>query len=180
MTMINLDIEISPTDSDDIEAEDTFNENSSLIVYSGEIQNGLDSDLINFICSNAKIEADIIHLLLCTPGGDPDCAYLIARKLNRLFKEFNIIVNGYCKSAGTLLALGSNRLIITDEAEFGPLDVQIFSPDEFMKRSSGLTITQATKWINNQVFESFEEFFLSLRTPHSLILSWEKLIMDRA
>ncbi len=151
---------------DDIQNEDDlelFKDGSELILYSGEILTGIDRVILDYVCTNIDLTSNDLCLILCTPGGDADSAYLTARKLNRLYENFSILVNGYCKSAGTLLALGANELFVTDEAEFGPLDVQIFSPDEFMKRSSGLTITQASKWVNNQIFEAFEDFFLELR-----------------
>lgn len=46
-------------------------------------------------------------LILTTYGGDPDGAYMIARFLQRAYKKFTLYVCGFCKSAGTLIALGS-------------------------------------------------------------------------
>jgi len=133
-----------------------------IILLSGELEPGLERSAYDYIAGEKQY--DQLLLILTTPGGSADTAYAIARKLNRLYDKFSILVNGYCKSAGTLLALGANELIVTNDAEFGPLDVQLFSPDEFLKRSSGMTITQAMKWVNEQAFEAFEQIFLNLRS----------------
>lgn len=65
-------------------------------LFSGDLDGGLDRPLIDWIQSKKK--SDIICLILTTPGGSADSAYSIARKLNRLYKQFGVLVNGYCKS----------------------------------------------------------------------------------
>ena len=146
---------------EEIQAE-TVPEGADVILFSGKLLPKIDKDIVNFVVD--IYENKKLYFILCTSGGSADSAYLIARKLDSIFDDFIILVNGECKSAGTLLALGANELIVTSDAEFGPLDVQIFSPDEFVKRSSGLTITQAMQWINEQAVDTFEEIFLSLRS----------------
>lgn len=49
-------------------------------------------------------------LVLTTSGGDADAAYLMARYLRRFYEKVTICVFGYCKSAGTLLALGAHEV----------------------------------------------------------------------
>lgn len=50
-----------------------------------------------------------------------------------------------------------------DRAEFGPLDVQMHKPDEFMQRISGLDITKALAAISDSAWESFQDFFIQVR-----------------
>lgn len=52
---------------------------------------------------------------------------------------------------------------MNSEGEFGPLDVQLFRPDEFLQRTSGLTISQSLSYIGNKAFETFENMFLDIR-----------------
>ena len=61
-------------------------------------------------------------LVLTTDGGDAHAAYIIARYLRRNYEKLTICVFGYCKSAGTLLALGAHELVIGERGELGPLD----------------------------------------------------------
>ncbi len=44
--------------------------------------------------------------------------------------KFYLFVNGMCKSAGTLIAIGADVYLLTERAEFGPIDTQIRKPDE--------------------------------------------------
>ena len=61
------------------------------------------------------------------------------------------------------MALGANSLIMSDGAEFGPLDVQISKQDEFEERISGLTPMQAFSYLRSEVYESYEHFFTKIR-----------------
>ena len=162
MEFVDINIETLPEGVEKVDDLMAFKNDTDLILFSGELSLGIDRMILKYL-SEKPSDNEKVCLILCTPGGDADSAYLIARKLDRRYNNFCILVNGYCKSAGTLLALGANELIVTEDAEFGPLDVQLFGPDEFMKRSSGLTINQAVQWINTQAFEAFEAFFLELR-----------------
>jgi len=84
-----------------------------------------------------------ILLILVTYGGDPDAAYLIAKCLQTYYKKFMFFVSGYCKSAGTLVAIGAHELIFSAYGELGPLDVQIWKKDEWDEQESGWAITVA-------------------------------------
>ena len=64
-------------------------------------------------------------LILTTLGGYAEPAYLIADIFQRKYEKFYVYNPYYCKSAGTLLCLGANKLIMGVFAEIGPLDVQI-------------------------------------------------------
>lgn len=161
--MQTTEIEMKIT-TENQEEEDFVNKavkNHDYFMYSGEITHYMDEYLEAFVSKHKK--CDNVCLILSTPGGDADGAYKAARRLNRIYKKFTVLVNGYCKSAGTLFAIGSNELIVTPNCEFGPLDVQLFAPDEFMKRSSGMAITQAMEWIDERSLASFEKIFLNIR-----------------
>ena len=71
---------------------------------------------------------NILDVLLQTPGGDIDAAYAILKLLRNSAKVINIIVPLYAKSAGTLICLGGDSLLMTSLSELGPLDTQI--PEE--------------------------------------------------
>lgn len=108
---------------------------------------------------NKKPEASLI---LVTEGGDPHAAYRIIRCLQENYKYLRIFVSGYCKSAGTLIAIGSDELVFGPHGELGPLDVQLGKPDELFARASGLDTLQAFNAIGAIAFELFEEIMLSL------------------
>ena len=88
-------------------------------LYNGDLERGRDFDFINLVRDEQK--SDKCILILVTAGGDPDAAYKIARYLqNSLCQSFSVLVSGYCKSAGTLLAIGAGELIFTSYGELGP------------------------------------------------------------
>ncbi len=103
-------------------------------------------------------------LLLTTLGGDADVAYGMARCLQRKYENgrFVVFVSETCKSAGTLLTIGANELIMTDHSDLGPLDVQLGKPDELGEVISGLTPVQALKFLSDETFKLFEYYFLEL------------------
>jgi hypothetical protein len=70
-----------------------------------------------------------VGLLIESPGGDPDTAYRVGRLLQRRSNnQLTVIIPQYAKSAATLLALSASKLIMSENAELGPLDVQLFDP----------------------------------------------------
>lgn len=71
-----------------------------------------------------------IDFLLNTPGGDVGAADKIARILRRRVGShgtLRVIVPDYAKSAGTLIALGADTIVMSDSSELGPIDPQIIS-----------------------------------------------------
>ncbi len=71
-------------------------------------------------------------------------------------------VDSFCKSAGTLIAIGSDEIIMSDYAEFGPLDVQLQEKDEVNRYSSGLNINEAMLNIRQDSMQFFINILLNL------------------
>jgi hypothetical protein len=94
-------------------------------VARGEIDR---DDIVSFVdlLHNLRPNEDL-DLLLHTPGGDIDAA----EKLMSLVHDtvgtamLRVIIPDYAKSAGTLMALGSHRIVMSDTSELGPIDPQI-------------------------------------------------------
>jgi len=147
-----------PRDPIDIVTEQA---NADIFLFSSGISYASGEALIDAV--SKKRNRENVILILSTYGGDPDAAYRIARFLQDHYKRFTLHVYGFCKSAGTLLALGANDIVMGDRAEFGPLDVQLHKPDEFMHRVSGLDITKALASISDSAWEAFQNCFLSVR-----------------
>src|SRR5918912_3662355 len=101
-------------------------------------------------------------LILTTNGGTADAAYRIVRYLKRTYKQFTLYVFGPCKSAGTLIALGADEIVMSCWGEFGPLDVQLLRRDDLAFRNSGLDIAEALKSVGDHAFMIFEKQFLEI------------------
>lgn len=169
MDCIGIELAYKVSSPEDAELAKTWNPDTDLLIYSGEISDATDHTLINIL--ETKCTGKRVFLLLTTPGGDADAAYRLARycQLNR--EHFTVGVFGVCKSAGTLLALGAHELVVAKRGELGPLDVQTFRPDEFMQMSSGLTISQALDYLTEKVFESWESIFLQIRAKSQGVIT---------
>jgi Serine dehydrogenase proteinase len=126
------------------------------------------------------VSPDVL-LLLTTFGGDAHVAYRIARCLQKNYSrnhptkpgsgEVLIYVDSECASAGTLVSLAADKLIISDHAELGPLDVQIRKPDEVGDWTSGLTPIQALKYLGEESMNLFSSHFYRLRFSRTLRFS---------
>lgn len=132
-----------------------------IFLYSGDLTRAGSQLFVDLLEREAK--RDNILLVLSTFGGDADAAYIIARHIKRTYGKFVLCVFGYCKSAGTLLALGADEIVMEGRGEFGPLDVQLTKADEIVFRSSGLDIFTALDSINGQAFSVFEKQFLEIK-----------------
>lgn len=135
---------------------------ADVLVYEGGVDVTLDSLMIE-ACRERDRRKNVL-LMIHTHGGSADVAYGIARCLQRNYERFIIYLNGCCKSAGTLIAIGADELVIPDHGELGPLDVQLAKPDEFGEASSGLTLPNALNTLKPQAFDLWEYFFLQIRS----------------
>lgn len=152
-----------------METVSTWKPDTDIFVYSGDITPNLDRTLRNIL--DEKREHKNVALHLTTYGGDPDAAYKIARYLLCNYDTFTLYVTSDCKSAGTLLALGATEIVMARSGELGPLDVQLFRPDEFLHRSSGLAISQALHSLTSQAYEVWETMFLSIRAKSGGVIT---------
>lgn len=66
-----------------------------------------------------------IDLLLQTPGGDIDAAEKLVYMLRERANSLRVIVTDRAKSAGTLIALASDCILMSATSELGPIDPQI-------------------------------------------------------
>lgn len=140
-----------------------------VVIYSGPISPYLDRNLGTLMHGISK-KSNVL-LLLTTLGGDADAAYRTAKLLRRRYGRYALGVLGECKSAGTLIALGANSIVMSESGELGPLDVQVFSPDEFVQQTSGMTISQALSFLSSSAFDTFEEMFLAIRRKSGGIIT---------
>ena len=158
---------------------------TDLYCYFGSIRRPFDDYVIEEIRTRQKHKHML--LFLTTTGGNPDAAYRISRCIQREYelekespgkksrerttREFYVFVDSLCVSAGTLLALGATKLILSDFCELGPLDIQLRKPDEPHERDSGLTPTQALESLERKSKSLFKAHFKQLRNDPDLSLT---------
>ena len=161
---------------------------SDIYAYFGDIVRGEDAYMIKR-CQEDRLRKNAV-LLLTTYGGDPNTAYRIARCFQDAYKtreirkngdtgdvvskkegKFTIVVQGVCKSAGTIICLGADEICMSANAELGPIDVQLRKQDEVGERTSGLTPIQAIQFLETQSVALFKRHFRELRFSDDLSFS---------
>lgn len=128
-------------------------------------------------------------LIIDTFGGSAEVAYRMGRAVQRAYRtkadtgddrgKFIIYVHEVCKSAGTILSLAADTIIMSQFAELGPIDVQLRKDDEIGERTSGLTPHQALETLQVESGSHFLRFFRELRFGSELGFS-TKLSADIA
>lgn len=69
-----------------------------------------------------------ISLILYTPGGSTAAAWRIVNLLRTFCDDLEVIVPSKALSAGTLISLGANRIVMTKQASLGPIDPSLNGP----------------------------------------------------
>ena len=102
-------------------------------------------------------------LILGTFGGDPDAGYRIARALMHHYGDhFYVLVPHFCKSAGTLICIGANTLLLANRSELGPLDIQLRKQDELFQQNSGLDIVRGIALVTENALDNFRDYLLEI------------------
>ena len=141
--------------------------NSDVYLYYGGISRVGYHHLSNLLEAHASKKAKCA-LILVTSGGDPAAGYRIARSLRHHYDSVDVIIPDLCKSAGTLVCIGADRLIFGDRGELGPLDMQISKPDELFESMSGLDLIQALAALEGRVLSSFRNYLMDIRNGSGL------------
>lgn len=144
---------------------DDYYSDRDIWILSSAISRELYIDVSN-ILENKQDKKPKCTLFLTTYGGDPDAAFRIARAFKYYYPDasaFKIVICGYCKSAGTLIAIGADELAIGNMGELGPLDVQVYKSDEFIDRVSGLEIKESLDVLYKHAHNIFKECLVDIK-----------------
>ncbi len=153
---------------------------ADVLAYIGYLIEPEDDKFILQCRTRSKKRKNLL-LILSTPGGSADCAYRTARCIHRSYKvnaenppdrgTFYLYVHDICKSAGTLLALGASTLIMSQESQLGPIDVQLLKEEEVGERRSGLTPRVALETLAMEAGRAFNRLFRYMRFDSRMQLS---------
>jgi len=108
--------------------------NAHLLCYVGGLAAEISrNDTAGFVDMLYPVPQGVaIDLLLHTPGGNIDAAEKLIMLLRAKVGDagmIRVIVPDFAKSAGTLLALGANKIVMSDSSELGTIDPQIWLKD---------------------------------------------------
>lgn len=106
---------------------------SKLICYVAGVRAPVDrEDVISFVDLLHTVSiGEPIDLLLQTGGGNIDAAEKLVTMMRKKTgsARLRIIVPDYAKSAGTLMVLGADSVVMSDTSELGPIDPQVERSD---------------------------------------------------
>jgi hypothetical protein len=130
-------------------------------LFSGAMQGRLADRFIETL-RNVPKKRKNVALVLTTDGGSADSAYHMTRCLKRYYDKFILYVFGYCKSAGTLVAIGADEIVMSEFGQFGPLDVQLSDKNELFGQTPALDVSQSIATLSNTAFEFFTDHFFGM------------------
>lgn len=143
-----------------------------IVIINTGMDVGVDLDLRDQVHA-IENRSDRVVAVLVTEGGLADVAFRCARILQANYKNVTICIPGWCKSAGTLFALGANELLIGDRGELGPLDVQIAVRDEIGDRNSGLILQSALESMQEESFKLFEAHMMNIKARSGNLVTFK-------
>jgi hypothetical protein len=109
-----------------------------------------------------KTKVQKISLYLYTRGGSTLAAWSIISLVRQYCKELEIIVPSKAHSAGTLMCLGSSRIVMTKQSTLGPIDPNINTPlNPPIPNMPGQTIPVSVEAINGYIELVKKEFKIS-------------------
>ena len=99
----------------------THRQHPCLLFVSRSIQH---ADVLAVRTALGDEAGDHLDLIVSSPGGDIEAAYLVVRELRRRFQKLVVFIPFRAKSAATLVCLAADALILGSLGELGPLDMQ--------------------------------------------------------
>ena len=83
------------------------------------------TDLLPLTDQLANLNSKDIDIIIETPGGSGETAEDIVKLLRRKYEHLGVIVPGMAKSAGTLIAMAADEILMEPMSALGPIDAQI-------------------------------------------------------
>lgn len=149
--------------------EQPENSEFDVITYTGIVNRDGYHKLCELLRNYKSPSATKAYFIPITVGGDPNAGYRITRAIGHIYSDdIRALVPDVCKSAGTLMCIGANEIVICDKGELGPLDIQISKKDELFELTSGLDITQAIVAIQNASMQTFRDILFELKLEGGL------------
>lgn len=94
------------------------------------LETKISSDVLHFVVDHLDSigVTERISLLLYTRGGDTLAAWGLANLLRLFCDELEVIIPSRAHSAGTLISLAADTIVMTKQAALGPIDPSVTTP----------------------------------------------------
>jgi len=83
------------------------------------------SDRVPIIDQISNLEGEKIDIILETPGGYAEIVEDIIKQIRNKFSEVTMIVPGHAKSAGTIMVMAGDEILMEPASALGPIDAQM-------------------------------------------------------
>ena len=126
-----------------------------LLFVSGSL---VHRDVLTIREALGTMRGDHLHMIVASPGGRSEAAYLVTRELRRRFAHLTAYVPFQAKSAATLLCLAADELVLGDLGELGPLDTQYEEKQkaDYPVNTSQLVPGAALRQLQHEVLELYD------------------------
>jgi hypothetical protein len=143
------------------------------------IKGGITSEVLEQVKARVLTSkrSEILYMVVDTYGGSAEAGYRIMRLLTHQYKDIYFIVPDKAMSAGTLMALGSNKIYMYFSSSLGPLDLQREHPSDgsFVStidiRDTWTTLSSIASAISRRAFN--ESLRNGLKTIEAAQLSYD-------
>ena len=133
--------------------------NADVFVYHGEMLSGVENEtkrLIEELAHDAD-KHEALYVILTTPGGSLTPVQRMVDIFRHFYKEVNFIIPDYAYSAGTILCMSGDNILMNYYSVLGPIDPQVQNKDgnlvaalgyldkinELLQKAKDNTLTQA-------------------------------------
>lgn len=82
-------------------------------------------DRVPILDQISNLEGDKIDVILETPGGSAEVVEDIVEQIRNRFSEVAMIVPGHAKSAGTIMVMAGDEILMEPASALGPIDAQV-------------------------------------------------------
>lgn len=112
-------------------AEYNKKQNTFLFVYAASFTKNIPDIPINmddyYIIKDLlqSVSSTKLDFYIESPGGSGEAAEEIVECLRDKFEHVSFVVSGEAKSAGTILTLSGNEILMSDSGSLGPIDAQV-------------------------------------------------------
>jgi len=105
-------------------------------------------DILPLTDQLSNLNGKELDLILETPGGFGEVTEEIVRLIRQKYEKFGVIITGWAKSAGTILAMAADEILMGPASALGPIDAQLVWQN---KQFSAEALLEGVKQIKDEV-----------------------------
>ena len=120
-----------------------------------------------------------LHVLLSTPGGDGEVAVRMVRAMQARCSKLTMIIPDMAKSAGTIMCLGADTILMAAQSDLGPVDPQFPVGRSLVGAKEIVSALETAEQRVSQQPNSYPLYAGLLADVNMLMIEQAKAAMDR-